>query len=416
MNKATDSLEKLKKRYKKMVDSRFKIDMTRGKPCAEQLSLSDQMLTNLNHQFVTKEVDYRNYDANLFAGIPGLRTLVAEILNIKQSQVIIGGNSSLNLMYDTIVKAFISRLPDANDKWKDYSKIKFLCPSPGYDRHFSICDALDIEMINVPLTGKGPDMDIVEKLVSKDSQIKGIWCVPQYSNPTGEIYDTETVTRLSNMVTAADDFRIFWDHAYILHHLDFKDYNNVANIIEYCEKAGNPNRVFTFISTSKITYAGSGFSAVASSMENTNWLIKNLKIQTIGYDKINQLRHLLMLPSKNDLINHMKSHAKILRPKFDVVYKTLDRELGSQSSFASWTKPQGGYFISYNTKKSIAKDVVDMSFKAGVKFSPAGSTFPYHFDPKNSNIRIAPSCVSIEDIKKAIEVLSISTKILSLEN
>ena len=412
----SDALQILKKRYQDFGRLDLQLDMTRGKPSQEQLSLSDSILNNLSVFDATNGVDYRNYSTmDLLTGLAKMKELFADILTTHAGNIIIGGNSSLNLMYDTIIKALVHPLPGQPQSWADQGKVKFLCPVPGYDRHFSICESFGIEMINVPMTGHGPDMDAVESLVANDAEIKGIWCVPQYNNPTGETYCDQTVMRLSTMTTAASDFRIFWDNAYAVHHLDVANPHCVMNILEACRASGNDDRVFMYASTSKITYAGAGIAAIATSPLNIAWHKKHLSIQTIGYDKINQLRHLKLLPNKYVLFEHMAKHAALLKPKFDCVDTILSKALGADGKFAKWKKPQGGYFISFNTRKNLAQQVIKMALDVGVKFTAAGATFPYGQDPDNCNIRIAPSLPTLDQIKQAMEVLAVVTQIATLE-
>ncbi|MFZ9035308.1 MAG: aminotransferase class I/II-fold pyridoxal phosphate-dependent enzyme [Francisellaceae bacterium] len=410
------SLGQLKQRYQTFVDKKLNLDMTRGKPCAAQLDLSDPLLTNLVHQDVLIHNDCRNYSPPpLLSGLPEMKTLMAEVLGIDAKNIVIGGNSSLNLMYDTLIKAMLFPLPGQDRVWSSHDKVKFLCPVPGYDRHFSICESLGIEMINVPLTGHGPDMDRVEQLVAEDAAIKGMWCVPKYSNPTGEIYSNEVIRRLATMKTAAADFTLFWDNAYAVHHLDMSKPFEIMDILAACESAGHANRVFMYASTSKITYAGAGVAILAANEANLAWYLKHMKIQTIGYDKINQLRHLKLLKDKAHFMAHMGEHAKILKPKFDIVDSVLRDELGQNGEYATWRLPDGGYFISFNTKAGLARKVIDMAAKAGVKLTEAGATYPYGRDSNDSNIRIAPSLPSVEELKLATEILAVVVKIATKE-
>ncbi|WP_440683693.1 aminotransferase class I/II-fold pyridoxal phosphate-dependent enzyme [Cysteiniphilum halobium] len=411
-----DELAQLKSRYQSFIDQGLKLDMTRGKPCVEQLNLSDDLLNNLSHQEVILPPDYRNYSPpDLLTGLPEIKNLFADVLDINASQIIVGGNSSLNLMYDTLVKALIHKLPNQAQSWSEQGQIKFLCPTPGYDRHFAICESFGIKMINISLTGNGPDMDRVEQLVANDSGIKGMWCVPKYSNPTGESYSDDTIRRLATMTTAASDFRIFWDNAYAVHHLDMDNQVKILDILNECNKAGNPNRVFMFASTSKITYAGAGVAIIAANKDNYDWLVKQLKAQTIGHDKINQLRHLKLLKNKDIFMQHMAKHASILKPKFDIVNEVLSTELGSDGTFAQWRKPKGGYFISFDSQPGLAKKIVKMAQGAGVKLTNAGATYPYSQDPNDTNIRIAPSLPTVSELRAATEVLAVVTKIATLE-
>lgn len=411
------ALFQLKERYQSFIEENLKLDMTRGKPCFEQLNLSDGLLSNLQHHDVALPLqDCRNYSSpDLLTGLYQMKNLLAEVLEISPQQIIIGGNSSLNLMYDTIIKSLVHKLPRQTKSWSEQGRIKFLCPTPGYDRHFSICESFGIDMINVSLTGNGPDMDQIEKLVANDHSIKGMWCVPKYSNPSGESYSNDVIKRLAIMSTAANDFRIFWDNAYAMHHFNMNDQVKILNILDECTKAGNPDRVFMFASTSKITYAGAGIAIVATNKENYDWLVKHLQSQTIGHDKINQLRHLQLLPNKNAFFAHMEKHANILKPKFDIVDKVLTNELGTNGQFGCWHKPKGGYFISFDSQPYLAKKIVNMAQEAGVKLTNAGATYPYGKDKNDCNIRIAPSLPNLAELKKATEVLSVVTKIATLE-
>lgn len=410
-------LNTLRARYEALKSENLQLDMTRGKPSSSQLDLSLPLLTVLKETdyLSPSAVDCRNYSTpDLLTGLPELKALFAHCFDLQKSHMIIGGNSSLKLMYDVISALMLYPLPENETAWSKLPCVKFLCPSPGYDRHFNICQALGIEMIPVALTGLGPDMDEVERLVSEDDAIKGIWCVPKYSNPTGETYSDEVVSRLVNMKTKAADFRIFWDNAYAVHHLE-DNQDQLLDIFSVCEKSNHPNRVFSFASTSKITFAGAGVALIASSKDNYQWLIEKLSNQTIGYDKLNQLRHLHFFGSCVEFTNHMRKHARILKPKFDAVIKVLERELGNDNAFASWTNPKGGYFISLNTKPNLAKQVVKMAENAGVKLTKAGATYPYGDDPFNCNIRIAPSMPNVSEIIKASEVLALCIQITTIE-
>lgn len=400
------------KEYNEIVDAKVKFDMSRGKPNSDQLKLSMGMLSDIDENiFLEKASDYRNY--GIVDGIPEAKQLFSKILEVSTDEIIIGGNSSLNLMYDTITRALLFGVPGVNIPWCKSGKIKFLCPSPGYDRHFAICEQLGIEMITIEMNEDGPDMDMVEKLVASDDSIKGIWCVPMYSNPTGVSYSDEVVDRLATMKTKASDFRIFWDNAYLVHHL-YEEYDNVKNILEACKKSGNDDRVFMFMSTSKISFPGAGIAVIASSENNIKEFKKQMSVQTIGHDKINQLRHVLFLKSPEEITKHMKKHAEILRPKFDLVLNTLESYLG-EYNIANWSKPKGGYFISLNTLDGCASEVVERALKAGLILTPAGSTYPYHKDPKDCNIRIAPSYVTLEELKIAAKILCICVLLVSIE-
>ncbi|TNF65464.1 MAG: aminotransferase class I/II-fold pyridoxal phosphate-dependent enzyme [Gammaproteobacteria bacterium] len=409
-------LESLKARYEQFKAQNLALDMTRGKPSQAQLDLSLPLLSILNESdyMSASKVDCRNYSTpNLLAGLPELKALFAECFDLKADNIVLGGNSSLKLMYDVISAMMLHPLPGANTTWSK-EKVKFLCPSPGYDRHFGICQSLGIEMIPVKLTGSGPDMDEVEHLVKNDAAIKGIWCVPKYSNPTGETYSDETVKRLASMKTAANDFRIFWDNAYAVHYLHDEP-DHLLDIFSACDDENHPNRVFSFASTSKITFAGGGVALVSSSSENTQWFKEKLSYQTIGYDKLNQLRHLYFIETKDSLLHHMRQHARILKPKFDAVLRVLEKELGTDGAFATWTEPTGGYFISLNTKDGLAKQVVEMASEVGVKLTKAGATYPYGNDLSDANIRIAPSMPTVAEITQASEVLALCIQIVTIQ-
>ena len=411
-----DELSVLRKKYQEYLHMDLNLDMTRGKPGSDQLDLSSEMLNILDYKdFGLGAKDYRNYSVPaLLSGIPECKDLFSEMLAIPASQIVIGGNSSLNLMYDTIVRAFLYTMPNGVAPWGKLSKIKFLCPVPGYDRHFNICQSLGIEMVNIPMTNDGPDMEIVEQLVSNDSSIKGMWCVPKYSNPTGVTYSDEVVDRLAAMSVAADDFRIFWDNAYAVHHLN-NSHDQLKDIFEAAKNHGNEDRVFMYASTSKVTYAGGGVAALVSSSANLEWFLSQMKNQTIGYDKINQLRHVKFFAKCGGVAQLMESHKKILAPKFNEVDKVLSQELGREGCYANWNNPNGGYFISYDTLPGCAAKIVDMSAKAGVKLTKAGATFPYGVDLEDKNIRIAPSLPSVTEIHNAISILALVTKIVTLE-
>jgi DNA-binding transcriptional MocR family regulator len=403
----------IKERYDEYKNQNMILDMSRGKPCPEQLDLSSEMLDILisdDHLKAKDGSDCRNYGG--IDGIPEAKELFSQILEVSTNEIIIGGNSSLNMMYDTISRAMLHGVYGSGSQWGKLPVIKFLCPSPGYDRHFAICELLNIEMIVVDMLQNGPDMDTIEKLVSEDDSIKGIWCVPKYSNPDGITYSEETVDRLAHMNTKARDFRIFWDDAYTVHHLTKPD--QLKNILAACKAAGNPDRVYMFSSTSKITFPGSGIAALASSEENLNFIRKQISIQTIGPDKINQLRHVRFLKNIDNLKVHMEKHAAIIEPKFDMVLNKLESEL-SGKNIASWNKPNGGYFISLNTLDGCAKDVVNMAAEVGVTLTKAGATFPYGKDPRNRNIRIAPTFPSVKELETAIEVLCLCVQLVSIK-
>ncbi len=403
----------LLERYRKFKSRGISLDITRGKPCPEQLDLAGEMLDIINssNYLAEKAEDCRNYGG--LDGIPEVKKLFAQYLEVAPDEIIIGGNSSLNMMHDTFMRAMIKGITEDDLPWAKLPKIKFLCPSPGYDRHFFICEYLNIEMIAVKMTDTGPDMDQVEELVADDDSIKGIWCVPKYSNPTGIVYSVEVVERLAAMKTKATDFRIFWDNAYAVHHLDDKP-ARLKNILTTCKQAGNSERVFIFGSTSKITFAGSGVAIMAGSIKNMALTKNQIAFQTIGPDKLNQLRHVKFFKNVAGIEDHMKKHAAILKPKFDAVQNELEKEL-AEKNIADWSRPGGGYFISIDTMPGCAAAVVRMADQAGVKLTPAGSTFPYMKDPLDRNIRIAPSFPSLEDIQSAMELVGVCIQLISIE-
>ncbi len=397
--------EDLEKQYADFQAQNLKLDMSRGKPAGTQLDLTNGILFTLTKYITEDGVDARNYGG--LDGIPEAKKLFSGLLDIPTEKIIIGGNSSLNLMYDTMVR-FMLFGTGGNTPWSKLDKVKFLCPSPGYDRHFGICEDLGIEMITIPMTEHGPDMDLVEKLAAEDPAIKGIWCVPLYSNPQGIIYSDETVDRLGSMKTAASDFRIMWDNAYGVHHIYTE--NKVKDIFAVCEQAGNPNRVFYFFSTSKITFPGAGVALLASSPENIVEIKKHMGMQTIGHDKLNQLRTVTYLKNPEGVRDHMAKLAAELRPKFDVVLETLDRELAG-TGLAKWTKPQGGYFVAIDTLPGCAKTTVALAKAAGVIMTGAGATFPYKKDPNDTNIRIAPTYPTYDELKIAIALFCVCVKL-----
>lgn len=390
------------------------LSMARGKPSKEQLELSMPMLDVLNNNtnFVGEDkLDVRNY--GVLPGIKEARRFFADILDVKPENVVLYGSASLTLMYDTISRAYVKGILGSTP-WSKLDKVKFLCPVPGYDRHFTVCEFFGIEMINVPMNEDGPDMDMVEKLVSEDSAIKGIWCVPKYSNPDGYVYSDEVVKRFASLKPAAEDFRIYWDNAYIIHHLYPDEPAQILNIIEECEKAGNPDMVYEFCSTSKVTFPGAGISAMASSEKNINSTISMMNAQIISHDKMNQLRHVLFFPTMKDLEEHMAKHAKIMCPKFETVVEMLENELGGLG-IAEWTNPKGGYFIGFNSMEGCAKKIVSMCADAGVIMTDAGATYPYGKDPKDRNIRIAPSFPTIDELIEACKIFIICVKIASID-
>lgn len=404
----------LDKKYHEFKSQNLSLDMSRGKPNTEQLNISMEMMDVLNSKANLKcreGIDCRNY--GVLDGILAAKELIANMLGVLPDEVIIYGNSSLNTMYDSIVRAYVHGIL-GNKPWSKYDKVKFLCPVPGYDRHFSVAEYFGIEMINVNMNEDGPDMDTVEKLVSEDETIKGIWCVPKYSNPQGITYSDEVVKRFANLKPKAKDFRIFWDNAYVVHDLYEDDCDKLLNIMDECKKAGNPDIVYEFCSTSKISFPGSGIAAMAASKNNIESIMKQLTIQTIGYDKLNQLRHVRFYKTMDGIKEHMKKHAAILRPKFETVLSTLDKEI-KPYGIGTWFNPKGGYFISFNTLEGCAKKVVALCKEAGVVLTEAGATYPYKKDPTDSNIRIAPTYPSIDELKKALELFIICVKIASID-
>lgn len=390
----------------------LKLDMTRGKPGSDQLDLAKDMAVCLGPSDIKSAdgTDIRNYGG--LDGLPETKSLFGEILGAKPEQVIVSGNSSLQLMHDTVVRALLHGVPGGKGPWGKES-IKFLCPSPGYDRHFAICEHHGIDMIVVALNDDGPDMDAIERLVENDASIKGIWCVPKYSNPTGTTYSEAAVARLAKMKTAAPDFRIFWDNAYVVHDL-YDTTDALANILEACESAGNANRPYLFGSTSKVSWAGAGIAAMATSLANAKDLKRHLGIQTIGPDKVNQLRHMRFFKDLAGVKAHMAKHATLIRPKFEAVIEAFDSKL-SGKGIASFTRPRGGYFVSLDTLDGCASEVVKRADAAGVKLTAAGATFPYGCDPRDRNIRIAPTLPPLEQVKLAMEVVCCCVELVSIE-
>ena len=406
--------KELDKRYDEVKAKGLKLDMSRGKPSADQLNLSMGMMDVLNSGVELScedGVDCRNYGG--LDGISEAKQLLADMMEVPKDNVIIFGNSSLNVMYDTVARAMTHGIMGSTP-WAKLDKVKFLCPVPGYDRHFAITEHFGIEMINIPMTPEGPDMDLVEKYVNNDPAVKGIWCVPKYSNPQGITYSDDTVFRFANLKPAAEDFRIFWDNAYCVHHLyeDKQDY--LIEILMECKKAGNPDMVYKFSSTSKISFPGSGIAAIAASDANLKDIRNTMKVQTIGHDKVNQLRHVRFFKDIHGIVEHMKKHADILRPKFEAVLNILDRELGGLE-IGSWIAPRGGYFISFDALDGCAKAIVAKAKEAGVVMTGAGATFPYGKDPHDSNSRIAPSYPTPEDLAVAAEIFVLSVKLVSID-
>ncbi len=400
--------ESLEKEYAAFAARNLKLDMSRGKPSGAQLNLTNDILKELDHYTAQDGMDARNYGG--LTGIPEAKQMFSELLDLPEERIIVGGNSSLNLMYDTIVRHMLFGT-HGNVPWSKRRKIRFLCPAPGYDRHFAICEDMGIEMIPVPMTENGPDMDVVEALAASDDSIKGIWCVPLYSNPQGICYSDETVDRLASM-HAAEDFRIMWDNAYGVHHIYGE--RKVKDIFQACEEAGNPDRAYYFFSTSKITFPGAGVAILASSPANLEEVKKHMGVQTIGHDKINQLRTVKFLKNADGVRAHMRRLAQELRPKFDIVLSTLERELAG-SGLASWAKPEGGYFVAVDTLPGCAKEVVALAGNAGVVMTGAGATFPYKKDPADRNIRIAPTYPTCEELQTAIDLFCICVKLAGVK-
>lgn len=399
--------------YKKFQQSGLKLDMSRGKPSVEQLDLSMGMMDVLGSDQDLKcddGTDCRNY--GVVDGIQEAKVLLGDMIECHPDNIIIYGNSSLNVMYDTISRSMTHGVM-GNTPWCKLDKVKFLCPVPGYDRHFSITEYFGIEMINVPMLPTGPDMDMVEKLVSEDEAIKGIWCVPKYSNPQGITYSDETVRRFARLKPAAKDFRIYWDNAYGVHHLYDIDQDNLIEILAECKRAGNPDMVYKFCSTSKITFSGSGIAALAASLNNLEEIKKQISIATIGHDKVNQLRHVRFFGDIHGMMEHMRKHANILRPKFEMILDTFDKELAGLG-IGSWIRPKGGYFICFDAMDGCAKAIVSKAKKAGMVMTPAGAPFPYGKDPRDSVIRIAPTYPTLEDLRLATEIFVVCVKLVSI--
>ena len=406
--------ESLNKEYAEAKSKGLALDMSRGKPSAKQLDVSLGLLDTINSSSDLKALDgtdCRNY--GVLDGIPEAKKLMADMMGTTPDHVIVYGNASLNIMYDQISRAYTHGIL-GNTPWCKLDKVKFLCPVPGYDRHFAITERFGIEMINIPMSESGPDMGMVEEYVSNDASVKGIWCVPKYSNPQGYTYSEETVKRMAALKPAAEDFRIFWDNAYVIHDLYDDNKDEIADIISECEKAGNPDMVFEFASTSKVSFPGSGIAALATSANNIADIKKQLTIQTIGHDKLNQLRHVRFFKDINGLKEHMRKHAEFMRPKFEAVESVLEEELGGLG-IGSWTEPKGGYFISFEAMDGCAKAIVAKCKEAGVKLTGAGATFPYGKDPKDSNIRIAPSFPTPEEMKQAADLFVLCVKLVSVE-
>ena len=405
-------LKVIEEQYNEVKALGLQLDMSRGKPSAEQLDLSLPMMDVLNSSsdYMTT-IDCRNYGVT--DGIPEAKQFIADILGVSKEEVIVNGNSSLNIMFDVVTKAMVKGIM-GNTPWIKNDKVKFLCPVPGYDRHFSVVEYYGIETINIPMNDDGPDMDMVEEYVNNDPDVKGIWCVPKYSNPTGITYSDEVVKRFAALKPAAKDFRIFWDNAYCIHDLYTDKKDSLLNLMDECKKNGTEDMVYMFCSTSKVSFAGSGIAAVSASVNNINDIISHQKWQTIGHDKINQLRHVRYFKDKSGVLNHMDKHAELLRPKFEMVIDIFENELGGLG-IGSWTKPLGGYFISFDSLEGCAKDIVKTAKEAGVVLTGAGATYPGGNDPKDCNIRIAPSFPSLDELEKATKLFAICVKLVSIK-
>ena len=403
----------LDKKFEEAKSKGLKLDMSRGKQSTAQLDMTMGVIGTLDSGSELRTldgVDCRNY--GLLEGIPEARHLLGDMMGVPAENVLVYGNSSLSVMYDAISHSMIHGVMGSTP-WCKLDKVKFLCPVPGYDRHFRITEYFGIEMINIPMTAEGPDMDLVEKYVNSDPAVKGIWCVPMYSNPSGISYSDEVVRRFANLKPAAEDFRIYWDNAYAIHHLYDDKQDEILEILSECEKAGNPDIVYEFCSTSKVTFAGGGIAGMASSLANVKAIKASMSVRTIGYDKINQLRHARYFKDKAGLLEHMKKHAEIIRPKFEAVLNVLDKEIGGLG-IGEWTKPVGGYFISFDAMDGCAKAIVEKCKEAGVILTGAGATFPYGKDPRDRNIRIAPTFPTPEEMAAATDLFVLCVKLVSV--
>lgn len=403
----------LEEQFKTEEAKGLSLNMARGKPGATQLAISMPLLDEINSKSDMTTLlgnDTRNYGD--WDGIGECRQLMADMMEVRKANVVVCGNSSLNIMYDTVVRSMVMGV-NGSTPWCKLDAVKFLCPVPGYDRHFKITETFGIEMIPVPLNEDGPDMDMVEEYVNGDAAVKGIWCVPKYSNPTGITYSDEVVRRFANLKPAAEDFRIFWDNAYCIHHLYDDVQDKIPNILEECEKAGNPDMVYVFASTSKISFPGSGVSAIATSLANMEYIKKFMTTQIIGHDKINQLRHARFFKNIDGLNAHMKKHAELMRPKFEAVLTVLEEELAGLG-IGTWTKPRGGYFISFDAMPGCAKAIVAKCKELGLVLTGAGATYPYGKDPEDSNIRIAPSFPTPEEMLEAARMFALCVKMVSV--
>lgn len=404
--------EELEEKFKEAKGKGLKLDMSRGKQSTAQLDMTMNIMNVFDSDSVLKTeggIDCRNY--GLMDGIPEVKKLLGDMMGVPAQNVLVYGNSSLSVMYDTVSHS-VTHGVMGSTPWCKLDKVKFLCPVPGYDRHFKITEYFGIEMINIPMTAEGPDMDLVEKYVNEDEAVKGIWCVPKYSNPQGISYSDETVRRFANLKPAAKDFRIYWDNAYAVHHLYDDKQDEILEILSECEKAGNPDMVFEFCSTSKVSFAGGGIAGMAASNANLDYIREGMTVRTIGYDKVNQLRHVKYFKDINGIQEHMKKHAEIIRPKFEAVLQVLDKEIGGLG-IGEWNKPVGGYFISFEAMEGCAKAIVAKCKEAGVVMTGAGATYPYGKDPKDSNIRIAPTFPTPEEMAEATDLFVLCVKLVS---
>ncbi len=405
--------EELDGKFEEAKSKGLKLDMSRGKQSTAQLDMTMSIMNVFDSDSILKTedgIDCRNY--GLMDGIPEVKKLLGDMMGVPAENVLVYGNSSLSVMYDAISHS-VTHGVMGSTPWCKLDKVKFLCPVPGYDRHFKITEYFGIEMICIPMTADGPDMDLVEKYVNGDEAVKGIWCVPKYSNPQGISYSDETVRRFANLKPAAKDFRIYWDNAYAVHHLYDDKQDEILEILSECEKAGNPDIVFEFCSTSKVSFAGGGIAGMAASSANLDYIREGMTVRTIGYDKVNQLRHVKYFKNIDGIREHMKKHADIIRPKFEAVLQVLDREIGGLG-IGEWNKPVGGYFISFEAMEGCAKAIVAKCKEAGVVMTGAGATYPYGKDPKDSNIRIAPTFPTPEEMAEATDLFVLCVKLVSV--
>ncbi|MCL1870942.1 MAG: aminotransferase class I/II-fold pyridoxal phosphate-dependent enzyme [Promicromonosporaceae bacterium] len=414
MSTLAAQLPALREQYAALQDLALKLDLTRGKPSAEQLDLAEPMLALPGEGVHTDSegTDVRNYGG--LDGLPGLRRIFAELLDVPVAQLLALGNASLTLMHDAMAYAHLWGVPGSPTPWAREEKVKFICPVPGYDRHFSVCEAFGVEMVTVPMTPDGPDAEAVAALVADDPTIKGMWVVPTYANPDGAVVSEAVARRLVSMPTAAPDFRIFWDNAYALHHLTANE-TKTANVLDLAAEAGNPDRPIMFASTSKISFAGAGVAFLAASPANVGWYKKHLSVQSIGPDKINQLRHTLFFGSAEGVREHMRKHREILAPKFDAVTRILSERLGDRG-VATWTVPQGGYFVSLDVVPGTAARVVELAKGAGIALTPAGATHPYGRDPRDSTIRLAPSMPPLAEVEQAMDAVATCVLLAAAEH